>query len=318
VTFEYELPRDRIAQRPVYPYDQARLLVVNRECYLFEIRFFELDKILSDKDLLVFNDTKVLKARLFGMLESGTRVEVMLERKLAEDRWLVFGAPMKKFQLGKIIIFSPSFSAVVEEKINSKNAVLRFIGKDDVGTMPIPPYIRDGKGDEQDLRDYQTIFAKNDGSIAAPTASLHFTEDLMRRLKEKGVSFGFLTLHVGASSIFPVYDKPGSENFVVPEETIELVNRTKEKGGRVIAVGTTSCRALESYGQKEGETDLFITPGYKFRFVDCLITNFHQPGTTHLLLVEALLGRESLEKSYKYALENDFRFLSYGDAMIIV
>lgn len=312
------MPKDRIAQRPVYPYDQARLLVIKRPSDFSEIRFFELDKILSNKDLLVFNDTKVLKARLFGMLESGATVEVMLERKLSEDRWIVFGAPMKKFQVGTIIIFSPSFSAVVEEKINSKNAVLRFIGKDEVGTMPIPPYIRDGRGDEQDLRDYQTIFAKNEGSIAAPTASLHFTEDLITRLRDKGVSFGFLTLHVGASSIFPVYDKPGSENFIIPDETMELVKRTKGNGGRVIAVGTTSCRALESYGQKEGETDLFITPGYKFRFVDCLITNFHQPGTTHLLLVEALLGRDSLEKSYKYALENDFRFLSYGDAMIIL
>jgi len=318
VTFHYDLPKDRIAQRPVYPYDRAKLLVVNRSGELIEKVFYELDKLLTAKDLLVFNDTKVIKARYFGTLESGAEVEIVLEKKLSDDRWIVFGSPMKKLKIGTMIIFSALMSAVVEDKTDSRTVLIRFIGKDEVGTMPIPPYIRDGRGDELDIKDYQTIFAKEEGSIAAPTASLHFTEDLVNRLINKGIKHTFLTLHVGTSSIFPVEDKPGSERFLISDETIELVEKTKKQGGRVISVGTTTCRALESYGSKEGETDLFITPGYKFKYVDSLITNFHQPGTTHLLLVEALIGSELLEKSYNYALENEFRFLSYGDGMIIL
>ncbi len=318
MTFHYDLPKDRIAQRPVYPYDRAKLLVVNRSGELIEKVFYELDKLLTAKDLLVFNDTKVIKARYFGTLESGAEVEIVLEKKLSDDRWIVFGSPMKKLKIGTMIIFSALMSAVVEDKTDSRTVLIRFIGKDEVGTMPIPPYIRDGRGDELDIKDYQTIFAKEEGSIAAPTASLHFTEDLVNRLINKGIKHTFLTLHVGTSSIFPVEDKPGSERFLISDETIELVEKTKKQGGRVISVGTTTCRALESYGSKEGETDLFITPGYKFKYVDSLITNFHQPGTTHLLLVEALIGSELLEKSYNYALENEFRFLSYGDGMIIL
>lgn len=316
--FHYDLSEDRIAQRPVYPYDRAKLLVVNRSGELIEKVFYELDQLLTPKDLLVFNDTKVIKARYFGALESGAEVEIVLEKKLSDDKWIVFGSPMKKLKTGTIIIFSALMSAVVEEKNDSRTAVIRFIGKDEVGTMPIPPYIRNGRGDELDLKDYQSIFAKEEGSIAAPTASLHFTEDLLNRLKNKGVEFAFLTLHVGTSSIFPVEDKPGSERFSISDETIDLVEKTKNNGGRVIAVGTTTCRALESYGSKVSETDLFIIPGYKFKYVDSLITNFHQPGTTHLLLVEALIGSKLLEKSYKYALDNEFRFLSYGDGMIII
>lgn len=316
--FHYDLPKDRIAQRPVYPYDKAKLLVVNRSGELSEKVFYDLDQLLTAKDLLVFNNTKVILARLFGTFESGGEVEVMLQEKLTHDRWKVFGYPMKKFKKNSVIIFSSKLSGVIEERPDLKTAIIRFIGNDEIGTMPIPPYIRDGKGDDQDLKDYQTIFAKEEGSIAAPTASLHFTKELLEKLRNKGVRFAFITLHVGTSSIFPVEDKPGSERFSISKDTIERVENTKKRGGRVIAVGTTTCRALESYGIKEGETDLFITPGYKFKYVDSLITNFHQPQTTHLLLVEALIGSKLLEESYKYALENEFRFLSYGDCMIIL
>jgi S-adenosylmethionine:tRNA ribosyltransferase-isomerase len=340
--YSYDLPDSRIAQRPVYPSESAKMLVVSRQTGEIEHRTFEdIVEFVKPGDHLVFNDTKVIPARLFGKLEGaeGYDVEVVLLEELEKNQWSALGFPMRKIRSARQIFFNDHLRAEVLPSPVEDRLLLRFNSEsqseverllNEHGTMPIPPYIRHGRGDEQDRKDYQSIFATHPGSVAAPTASLHFTERLIERLiSEGGCKIDRVTLHVGTASFQPIFvngelRKPGQERFVVPGDVLTSLAETKRRGGRVIAVGTTVVRALESAARATAQSDrlstteLFIEPGFEFKLVDKLVTNFHQPRTTHLLLVEALLGKENLNKCYNAALANDYRFLSYGDGMLIL
>ena len=346
--FSYELPQDRIAQRPVMPYDQAKLLVVRRDTGVINnVEFSDLPDLLGPKDLLVFNNSRVIPARLMGTItKTNTAAEVVLHREIGPDLWVCLGKPLRKFGRNSRLEFSDGVQATVLDRLGGREVLLKFqtpgdVGirglLDKIGLMPIPPYIRGGVADDQDRKDYQSMFAAHDGSIAAPTASLHFTPELLVKLNKKGISIEYVTLHVGPASFLALWDQgqdgavakaapPGKEDLVFSEALLQRLRSWKAGGGRVIAVGTTVVRALESLAAvgagscKDGDilnTDLFIYPGFKFNLVDALVTNFHQPRTTHILLVQALLGRVLLKQSYDYALQNDFRFLSYGDGMAI-
>ncbi len=338
--FDYDLPDSLIAQRPVRPYHQAKLLVVDRGAeqlteQLRESDFWGLPEFLRADDLLVFNDSKVIPARFLGMLEgTQTSIEILLLKARGASDWEALGKPLKKLREGSKIIFQSGLYADVVERISQERIVIRFgaVQGDvsslckDVGIMPIPPYIRRGLADEADRQDYQSFFAKHDGSVAAPTASLHFTPELLSKIDAIGCQRVTITLHVGTASFVPLWHEhdqqlrtPEAESFQVAPEILQRIAETRKKGGRVIAVGTTVVRALESAAAKQSnQASLFITPGHRFSFVDAVMTNFHQPRTTHLLLVESLLGRTLLERAYKYALSHQFRFLSYGDGMLIV
>jgi S-adenosylmethionine:tRNA ribosyltransferase-isomerase len=304
------------------------------------LRFRDLPTLLGPKDHLVFNDTRVIPARFFGTIagKPDAHVELLLLREEAPYRWLCLGRPLRKIRSASAVVFSEKLSAhivsspspdrvIVEFRTESTTPVAELIREH--GVMPIPPYIRDGHADEQDTLDYQTIFAEKEGSVAAPTASLHFTPELLSAITNGvGCSVSRITLHVGSASFLPVLvdgvlRPPGTEQFSVPAETISALRETRARGGRVIAVGTTVVRALESAVRTGGttgmqDTQLFIQPGFEFELVSTVITNFHQPGTTHLLLVEAILGGDLLSQAYASALENDYRFLSYGDGMVII
>ncbi len=339
--FSYELKSECIAQRPVHPYDAAKLLVVSRASEtLTESCFSDISNFLNAGDLLVFNNSRVIPARLFGRFadtsdaSNQSQIEVLLLQEQAPGIWNCMARPLKKFKIKRIIQFPEDLQAEVLERTGEKSVLLRFSDQEKlkrVGQMPIPPYIRGGKSDAQDLQDYQPHFAKVEGSIAAPTASLHFTPDLLQKLRQTGVEIEYLTLHVGAASFLPLWSEgqaelsePSAEQYIFSQKLIDSLNERRKQGGRVIAVGTTVVRALESMcraRQQEGQllsTDLFIYPGFTFQMVDAVVTNFHQPRTTHLLLVQAFLGRTLLERSYQYALENDFRFLSYGDGQLLL
>lgn len=339
--YSYVLPEERIAQRPVHPPESAKMLVVNRVGQSLRHSIFsEITSCLKPSDHLVFNDTKVIPARLFGRLESesGYEVEVVLLEEKAPHDWTALGFPMRKIRQSSRVFFNDKLSAKVLPSPIDDRLLLRFQSPDpsetssrllEHGTMPIPPYIREGRGDEQDRIDYQSIFAERPGSVAAPTASLHFSQTLMDKIRnEVGCRIDTLTLHVSTASFQPIFVNgelrpPGTERYSVPNALTQSLLSTKQNGGRVIAVGTTVVRALESAardaesGQGE-ETSLFIQPGFEFKLVDALITNFHQPRTTHLLLVEAILGKELLHNVYETALNTSYRFLSYGDGMFIV
>lgn len=340
--FTYDLPRERIAQRPVHPPESARLLVVDRSSGAIRHDVFSsIGSFLRSGDHLVFNDTKVMPARLFGCLEQqpDASIEVLLVEQQGSSRWTCLARPLKKVKAAGHVRFGAHLRGTVIDSEHIDRVVLEFsaVGSDratadlirEHGTMPIPPYIRAGHGDEQDLTDYQSIFARIEGSIAAPTASLHFSEALMRRLKtEVECQVSRVTLHVGTASFQPIVvdgmlRAPAQERFDVSPEALCAIELTKSQGGRVIAIGTTVTRALETVAAHRGhglagKTELFIQPGHSFQLVDALVTNFHQPGTTHLLLVEALLGKELLQRCYEEALKEGYRFLSYGDGMMIV
>jgi S-adenosylmethionine:tRNA ribosyltransferase-isomerase len=343
--FTYELPIDRIAQRPVHPPESARMLRwQGKSREIEDLSFATLPKILTSNDVLVFNDTKVLRARIFGEVK-GHEVELLLVSPLPiPGHWRCLGRPGKRLQKGAEIAVGATICGTVVEKVSgSKYVDVSFSRSDRSGTstiaeegelqrhgvMPIPPYIRGGKGDEEDERDYQSIFARVGGSIAAPTASLHFSSHLCEQLRANGVALEALTLHVGAASFLPLTQgeadditPPGEEELSCDEEVWERLLGYKRSGKRIIGVGTTVVRALETLATNvEGgflqKTSLFITPGFTFRVIDSLITNFHQPDTTHLLLVEALVGRDALLEMYGYALAGEYRFLSYGDGMFL-
>lgn len=338
IPFSYDLPKERIAQRPVHPPDDAKMLVVDRKSgTISDYRFADIGQFLRRGDRLAFNDTKVVPARLFGKLDSsgGAQVELLLVEKITESRWSCIGRPLKKVRaVGRVRFGETLVADVVPTDGPLERIVVEFSTTENThismaiaqhGTMPIPPYIRGGHGDEQDETDYQSIFAKYSGSVAAPTASLHFTPELIDTLKSGvGVDVSTITLHVGTASFLPVVNDgvitpPSSEEFRIDPGSLAEIQATRSRGGRVVAVGTTAVRALESsVGATEGSTSLFIQPGYVFHVCDVVVTNFHQPGTTHLLLVEALLGKALLEKVYSHALAHDYRFLSYGDGMIIL
>ena len=333
--FDFDLPRELIAQRPVSPRDASKLLRIDEE--LSDHIFADLPDMLNEGDLLVFNNTRVIPARLKGKRgEAG--VEVTLHKHEGEGTWIAFAKGAKKLRLDDTIIFDEDFSAQVLHK-DGGEVTLKFNRSganlmealEAHGGMPLPPYIkREGLADERDKSDYQTVFAEKEGAVAAPTAGLHFTPELLENLKAKGVQFAYVTLHVGAGTFLPVKvddvadHKMHAEFGVINEETAKQVNDTHANGGRVVAVGTTSLRLLESAGcadgvlhSFEGDTDIFITPGYQFKIVDMLTTNFHLPRSTLFMLVSAFAGFDRMKTAYDYAIQNGYRFYSYGDGSLL-
>ncbi len=336
--FSYDLPKSLIASFPANPRDSARLLVLDRRWKTVEHKIFrDIVDYLNEGDLLVVNNTKVLPARLFGRLQTGGRIEVLLVKHLDENMWKVMARPARKLKKGKIIIFDENFTCNVRDYDSEGQRIVEFKFDGDftenlnrIGHVPIPPYI--GRLDNKEDRVYyQTIFAEKQGAVAAPTASLHFTERLLERIEEKGVNIKPITLHVGPGTFKPVkvenilQHKMHFEDYDIPPGTADEIRKTREKGKRVVAVGTTVTRALESATDengnvepKSGTTNLFIYPGYRFKVVDALITNFHLPRSTLLMLVSAFAGREETLNAYREAISMGYRFYSYGDAMFII
>ncbi|MBQ5800267.1 MAG: tRNA preQ1(34) S-adenosylmethionine ribosyltransferase-isomerase QueA [Clostridia bacterium] len=337
--FYYDLPERLIAQTPAERRDMSRLLVLNSANGELEHKsFYNIEEYIRPEDILVVNSSKVIPARLLGKSEkTGGDVEFLLLRMYENGDWETLVRPGKRAKIGARVNFSDILSAEVVGMAEEGNRVVRFSYSpkykniyevlNEVGNMPLPPYITEKLKDKDR---YQTVYAKKEGSAAAPTAGLHFTEELLSRLKAKGVGYAEVTLHVGLGTFRPVkVDKieehiMHSERFYISEETADEINTRRKNGGRIIAVGTTSCRVLESVTDDngtvhamDGETKIFIYPGYKFKAVDALITNFHLPESTLLMLVSALAGKENIMNAYKTAVEQEYRFFSFGDAMLI-
>jgi len=336
--FDYHLPHHLIAQFPAQPRDSARLMVLHRETGEIEHRRFrDLPLFLQPKDLLVLNDTKVIPARLMGFLETGARVEVLLLKEVSKRLWEVMAKPARKLKPGRRLTFEGSLSAVVRDYAGRGKRLIEFEGLQDVlekveqvGHMPLPPYIR-RKDTPEDRELYQTVFARRPGAVAAPTAGLHFTRELLEALERKGVIIKTVTLHVGPGTFKPVKTEKVEDHrmdpefYSVPPDTAGEVNRALKERRRIVAVGTTVVRTLESAVDKagqvhpgEGSTRLFIYPGYTFRVVSALITNFHLPRSTLLMLVCAFAGREKVLNAYRKAVEMGYRFYSFGDAMLVL
>lgn len=335
--FFYDLPPEQIAQVPATPRDSSRLLVMDRRTGELEHKVFrDIADLLDEKDCLILNDTKVLPARLYGVREgTGARVEFLLLKQISADTWEALAGPGKKARPDTRFTFGEKLSAVVVEALENGNRIVRFSFEgnffhilDEVGELPLPHYIT---RELEDKDRYQTVYANVLGSAAAPTAGLHFTPELLERIRDRGISVGFVTLHVGLGTFRPVKTENiedhhmHSEFYSIPEETARIINETKARGGRVIAVGTTCCRTLESVCQKTGavcaysdNTDIFIYPGYTFRCIDGLLTNFHLPESTLIMLVAAFSGYEHTMHAYKVAVEEKYRFFSLGDAMLIL
>lgn len=334
--FDFDLPRALIAERPVSPRDAARLLHVQAGG-LTDGGIGDLPRWLRPGDLLISNDTSVIPARLFGRKGEGG-VELTLHERTSLDEWKAFARPAKKLRPGDMVRFADDFSATVAAKGEAGEVLMRFdrggdalmLALDAYGRLPLPPYIRKGEADERDRADYQTVFAREKGAVAAPTAGLHFTPELLAALESAGVTRTTITLHVGAGTFLPVKvddtkdHRMHAERGVVTPEVADLVNRTKAAGGRVVAVGTTSLRLLESAADDDGvlhpfdgPTDIFITPGYRFRLVDVLMTNFHLPKSTLFMLVSAFAGLDRMHQAYAYAMTCGYRFYSYGDACLL-
>ncbi len=334
--FYFDLPPELIAQTPIPERDHSRLLCLDKETGALEHRrFYELPELLRSGDCLVVNDSRVLPARLIGSRQSGGAAELVLLRDLGDNCWECLCRPGKKLREGAEIQFGDGeLRAVVEEILSGGNRKIRFLYEgifleilDRLGKMPLPPYIREELNDRER---YQTVYSRVLGSAAAPTAGLHFTPELLQQIRDLGIPVCPVTLHVGLGTFRPVKEEDienhemHSEFCIVPKETAECVNRCKQDGGRIIAVGTTSCRTLESFADEtgllrpcSGWTDIFIYPGYRFRCIDALITNFHLPESTLIMLVSALAGREHVLNAYQSAIENRYRFFSFGDAMFI-
>ena len=339
--FDYELPEELIAQHPLPERDASRMLVVDREHgKLEDEQFVSLPKYLRAEDCLVLNNTKVFPARLMGRrVPSGDTTEVLLLREIEPNLWQVLARPARRLRIGTRISFGDGrLLAIVTAANDDGTRLIQFEPRDnflnliaEVGQPPLPPYIkRDGGVDVQDRQRYQTVYARETGAIAAPTAGLHFTPNVFQEIENAGVSIAEITLHVGYGTFEPVRVKDVSQHRVLPEtfsisaEAAEVINRSRAAGGRVIAVGTTTTRALESAVSAHGEVeprsrvaDLTITPGYKFRMVDALLTNFHLPQSSLLLLVSAFAGRELILDAYRHAVSKRYRFYSYGDCMLI-
>ena len=336
--FYYDLPQELIAQDPLEDRSSSRLLVLNRETGEREHRIFrDIVEYLKPGDCLVVNDTKVIPARLMGEKEgTGAGIEVLLLKRKEGNVWETLVKPGKKARPGARILFGGGLlKGEVVDVVEDGNRLIRFEYEgifeeilDQLGQMPLPPYITHQL---KDKNRYQTVYAKHDGSAAAPTAGLHFTPELLCRIEEMGVHIAHVTLHVGLGTFRPVKVENiqehhmHSEYYVVEEDQAELINRTKAQGGRVIAVGTTSCRTLESASSEEGVlkagsgwTDIFIYPGYRFRMIDALITNFHLPESTLMMLVSAFAGRDQIMAAYEEAVKERYRFFSFGDAMFII
>ncbi len=335
--FFYFLPEEQIAQTPVEPRDSSRLMNLDRKTGDVTHKIFsELDEYLRDGDTLVLNDTRVLPARIFGTrVGTGAVVEFVLLKQKTTLVWECIAGPGKKAKTGTQFVFSDKLSASVIDVLDDGNRIIEFkcdgeffAVLDEVGQMPLPHYI---KAELKNKERYQTVYSKELGSAAAPTAGLHFTDEMLNRLKTRGINIAFVTLHVGLGTFRPVKvdeitdHKMHSEHYSISKETADIINKTKENGGRVICVGTTSCRTLESAATKFGEikecsddTDIFIYPGYEFKCMDGLITNFHLPESTLIMLVSAFAGYENTMNAYKIAVDEKYRFFSFGDAMLIV
>ena len=335
--FYYELPKELIAQHPTEKRDQSRLLVVDRDTgELQHKHFFDILDELQKGDCLILNNTKVLPARIFGVKEeTGAHVEFLLLKSVGPDVWEVIAGPGKRAKKGAKFSFENGLlNAEVLDVLEGGNRLVRFTYDgnfyevlDRIGQMPLPPYITEKL---EDKSRYQTVYSEKLGSAAAPTAGLHFTKELLSKIREKGVAVGEVTLHVGLGTFRPVKTEDitahtmHSEHYWLPKETADLINRTKANGGRVIAVGTTSCRTLESVAtfhgkieEAEGDTDIFIYPGYEFKCIDGLITNFHLPESTLIMLVSAFCGYENTMHFYDVAVKERYRFFSFGDACFI-
>ena len=335
--FYFDLPEELIAQTPIAQRDASRLLVVNKETGAWEHKhFFDLPGYLRAGDCLILNNSRVLPARLLGhRLPGGGACEVLLLIDRGENVWECLVRPGKKMRVGAKVSFGEGqLVGEVVEELPGGNRLVKFSYEgiflevlDRLGKMPLPPYI---KAELQDRERYQTVYSKVNGSAAAPTAGLHFTPELLAQLQEMGVSIGYVTLHVGLGTFRPVKEdeitahEMHSEYCVIPQETANLINETKRSGGRVICVGTTSCRTIESWAGEDGTmkasagwTNIFIYPGYRFKVLDALVTNFHLPESTLIMLVSALAGREETLAAYEEAVKERYRFFSFGDAMFI-
>lgn len=342
--FDYELPKELIAQKPSEKRDVCRMMVLDRQKETIEHKhFYDCLDYLHPGDCLVLNNSKVLPARLFGEKEgTGAKVEFLLIKRMEGDRWETMVKPGKRLKPGDSVTFGDHFKAEILDYGPDGTRIVEFKYEgifmerlEELGKMPLPPYIeRESTQDDKDM--YQTVYCKEEGSVAAPTAGLHFTEELLEKAQEKGVKLAYVTLHVGIGTFRPVKCENVEdhhmhfEEYFVDEETAKTINETILQGGRIISVGTTSTRTLESaayydeacgknlIGAGEGSTGIFIYPGYKFKVVDALITNFHLPKSTLLMLISALYDREKILEAYKIAVEEKYRFFSYGDAMLII
>ena len=349
--FDFELPEKQIALRPAVPRESARLLHVGKGGVLEDLHVRDLPSLLKKGDALVFNDTKVIKAQLQGERRRGAAIAhigATLHKRVSPNEWLAFVRPAKRLKIGETIVFNKQdrslgdndkLVATVREKGENGEMLLEFDKSGAeldreialIGHMPLPPYIALKRGeDKRDETDYQTVYAREEGAVAAPTAGLHFTKDLMQQIKDRGVEEYFVTLHVGAGTFLPVKvddtkdHKMHSEIGHIDQQTADALMAVKKRGNRVIAVGTTAMRLLESAADENGQldawagsTDIFITPGYHFRFVDCLMTNFHLPRSTLFMLVSAFSGLDAMKHAYQHAIETGYRFYSYGDTSFL-
>lgn len=334
--FDYYLPEELIAQHPSAKRDEARMMVLDRKCgKTCDKYFYDIIDYLKEGDVLVMNDTRVIPARLFGSRPGKSeKIEVFLLNNTEGAKWEVLVRPGKKMKIGTEVVFSDELSCKVIDIKDDGNRIVEFYFEgifneilDRLGNMPLPPYIKEKLKDNED---YQTVYAKNPGSVAAPTAGLHFTKDLLKRIEEKGIKLAYLTLNVGLGTFRPVSEddptnhKMHSEFYTISQDTADIINDAKDKGNRVIAVGTTSIRTLESVYQKNnkvcedsGWTDIFIYPGFEFKVVDAIITNFHLPKSTLIMLIAAFTSREIILNAYKEAVKKEYRFFSFGDCMFI-
>ena len=334
--FDYYLPEELIAQHPAEKRDHARLLVLDRETgEVSDKYFYDIIDYLNPGDVLVMNDTRVIPARLFGHREDKEEsIEVFLLHNTEGKTWECLVRPGKKMKIGTKVIFSNELSGIVKDIKEDGNRIIEFSYEgifneilDKLGNVPLPPYIKE---ELKEAEEYQTVYSKNPGSVAAPTAGLHFTKDLLNEIEEKGIKLAYLTLNVGLGTFRPVSvedvneHKMHSEFYTLSQETADIINEARESGHRVIATGTTSIRTLESVYKKCGKitedsgwTDIFIYPGFEYNLVDAFITNFHLPKSTLVMLVAAFTSREMILDTYKYAVDNKYRFFSFGDAMFI-
>ena len=336
--FYYDLPKELIAQTPIEPRDHSRMMVLSRKTNSIEHKYFyDFVDYLSPGDCLILNNTRVLPARMYGVKkDTGAIVEFLLLNNLGNDRWETITGPGKRAKVDTEFIFGDGIlTCKIEEVLDNGNRIAKFNYDasniyevlDKVGEMPLPHYITEKLEDKER---YQTVYSKELGSAAAPTAGLHFTEEVMEKIRNKGIKIGYVTLHVGIGTFRPVKadniedHEMHSEHYQIPKETADLINETKKNGGRVVAVGTTCCRTLESVMQSQGEmkefddwTNIFIYPGYEFKCIDALLTNFHLPESTLVMLVSALYDREKVLDAYNVAVEEKYRFFSFGDCMFI-
>jgi len=335
--FYYDLPEELIAQTPVEPRNSSRLMVLPRNGGEIEHKhFYDLPEFLKPSDCLVLNNTRVLPARLYGTREdTGAVVEFVLLRQHGNKLWECLAGPGKKAKTGYKFRFSDKLTAIVTDVLEDGNRMIEFACEgdffavlDEVGQMPLPPYIKEKLKDKER---YQTVYSKDAGSAAAPTAGLHFTKEMLESIKAMGVNIAYVTLHVGLGTFRPVkvedvtQHKMHTEHYYIPEEAAKTINETRKNGGRVICVGTTSCRTVESCAKKYGEikecsgdTDIFIYPGFEFKCMDGLITNFHLPESTLIMLVSAFAGYDNVMNAYNIAVKEKYRFFSFGDAMLIL